>query len=358
MMQRRVFLELDGLRGVAALAVMTRHAPDDLFRDWLPGSYLAVDLFFALSGFVIAHAYADKLATGMSTARFTLIRLIRLYPLYLLGTVLGLLVLLPKLAEDGGIQLGPLAGAFGLNALFVPVPPELAIGRGETFPFNFPSWSLTFELVVNVLYATLLLWLTGWRLAFLLIVSFAGLCWAAIDHGSVDIGWTFDTLPGGFVRTVFSFYVGILIYSAKDRLPWLRAPFWVLAPLLLASFMVDPGPGIRAVAHIALVAILYPLMIIAAANVRETGGGGAIMRELGVASYAVYILHMPIIALVRGFFLKVLNLPYQDLGGWGTVVLGGAVLFAALIVDRFYDRPVRRLLTRVTGARRASGAIA
>ncbi|PCD01743.1 hypothetical protein COC42_16665 [Sphingomonas spermidinifaciens] len=354
MKKRRVFVELDGLRGVAALAVLTRHAPDGLFRDWLPGSYLAVDLFFALSGFVIAHAYADSLTVGMSTARFALLRVIRLYPLYLLGTALGLIVLLPKLAAEGGIQAGPLLAAFGLNALFVPVPPELAIGRGETFPFNFPSWSLTFELIVNIVYAALILWLTGWRLGLLLAASFAGLIWATADHGSLDMGWTFATLPGGFARTIFSFYVGTVIYVAKDRLPWLRAPFWVLAPLLLLSFMIDPGPGARAVTDLLLITTLYPLMIIAAANVRENAGGGAVMRELGVASYAIYILHMPIIALVRGIFLKGLNYPYQNLGGWGTIALAGGILLAASIVDRLYDRPVRRFLTRITNARRVT----
>jgi len=51
------FYMLDGLRGVAAVAVLMMHA-DPLFRPvWMRSAYLAVDLFFALSGFVLAHAY-------------------------------------------------------------------------------------------------------------------------------------------------------------------------------------------------------------------------------------------------------------------------------------------------------------
>ncbi|NJR13661.1 MAG: acyltransferase [Phyllobacteriaceae bacterium] len=74
-MKRQVFHVLDGMRGVAALAVVERHKPDFLFGTALPASYLAVDLFFMLSGFVIAHAYEQRLRDGLSVVRFTLLRL-------------------------------------------------------------------------------------------------------------------------------------------------------------------------------------------------------------------------------------------------------------------------------------------
>src|SRR5215510_8290030 len=86
------FLVLDGLRGVAAFAVILDHVSSTTLRAWLPGRYLAVDFFFVLSGFVLAHAYSARLACGMTAAGFMKIRLIRLYPLYLLGLALGLLV--------------------------------------------------------------------------------------------------------------------------------------------------------------------------------------------------------------------------------------------------------------------------
>ena len=69
---KRTFVTLDGLRGIAALAIVARHAPvlfnsvsiyvqSDIGKPTALGpffeSYLAVDFFFALSGFVLAHAY-------------------------------------------------------------------------------------------------------------------------------------------------------------------------------------------------------------------------------------------------------------------------------------------------------------
>ncbi|MEO6395122.1 MAG: acyltransferase family protein [Devosia sp.] len=84
------FLALDGLRGVAALIVVQRHGYFFLGGDMLPAGYLAVDFFFLLSGFVLAHAYDGRLRTTMSPLGFMRARLVRLYPLYLLGLVLCL----------------------------------------------------------------------------------------------------------------------------------------------------------------------------------------------------------------------------------------------------------------------------
>src|SRR5205085_12699808 len=95
---RRVFHTLDGLRGIAALAIVLRHCDGFFGADVLPGSYLAVDLFFVLSGFVIAFAYEDRLASGLSAWRFAWVRVVRLYPLYVLGIALGGLVAI----GDGG----------------------------------------------------------------------------------------------------------------------------------------------------------------------------------------------------------------------------------------------------------------
>src|ERR1700754_3601627 len=82
------FLVLDGLRGVAAFAVILDHVASTTLRSWFPGRYLAVDFFFVLSGFVLAHAYGARLgqqglakpgqAASLNPLGFLRIRLIRL----------------------------------------------------------------------------------------------------------------------------------------------------------------------------------------------------------------------------------------------------------------------------------------
>ena len=104
--EKRVFHTLDGLRGVAALFVAMRHT--NLFhRAGIHGGYLAVDLFFVLSGFVIAHAYERRLASGLSVGRFMAARYLRLWPVYVLGAALGLIAALMH-ALPGKDNLTPL----------------------------------------------------------------------------------------------------------------------------------------------------------------------------------------------------------------------------------------------------------
>src|SRR5882757_166487 len=84
------YLVLDGLRGVAAFAVILDHVPEAMVNGALPGRALSVDFFFVLSGFVLAHAYANRLETNLTPLNFMRLRLIRLYPLYLLGVMIAL----------------------------------------------------------------------------------------------------------------------------------------------------------------------------------------------------------------------------------------------------------------------------
>src|ERR1700710_1216115 len=84
---------LDGLRGVAALAVVTFHFMEMVFSDYshnfIGHGFLAVDFFFCLSGFVIGYAYDDRMPK-MKVREFFRARLIRLHPLVVLGSLLGL----------------------------------------------------------------------------------------------------------------------------------------------------------------------------------------------------------------------------------------------------------------------------
>jgi peptidoglycan/LPS O-acetylase OafA/YrhL len=88
---------LDGLRGIAAIAVMEFHfaiffLPQARLFDIFPGldrAYLAVDLFFLISGFVMAHVYGQRLALDLRGhwLKFGIARFARLYPLFAVTTL-------------------------------------------------------------------------------------------------------------------------------------------------------------------------------------------------------------------------------------------------------------------------------
>src|SRR6476659_3354798 len=87
------FAILDGLRGIAALAVVIFHFMEWVFSDYsknfIGHGFLAVDFFFCLSGFVIGYAYDNRMEKIGAIAFFKS-RLIRLHPLVILGSILGL----------------------------------------------------------------------------------------------------------------------------------------------------------------------------------------------------------------------------------------------------------------------------
>src|ERR1039458_7590499 len=115
------FVVLDGLRGVAAIAVVTLHVLDPFHFNYVPiHAPLAVDFFFVLSGFVIAHAYEARLTGGLSFSSFAQVRLIRLYPLIFVGLSLGFIVLSVKAVtahDEGFLFKGPAALIAGLLML-------------------------------------------------------------------------------------------------------------------------------------------------------------------------------------------------------------------------------------------------
>src|SRR5437763_8207696 len=122
---KKHFEILDGLRGVAALAVVIFHFMEWIYSDsnenFIGHGFLAVDFFFCLSGFVIGYAYDDRISK-MGVVEFLKSRFIRLHPLVIAGSVLGLLAFLfdpfgghPELYSTGKIIL-----AFVGSVLLIP----------------------------------------------------------------------------------------------------------------------------------------------------------------------------------------------------------------------------------------------
>jgi peptidoglycan/LPS O-acetylase OafA/YrhL len=133
---------LDGLRGVAAILVVLFHENYWFSQTGLvPKAYLAVDFFFCLSGFIIAYSYSEHLISGqLSFLKFSAIRLVRLYPLYLLGTVLGLLRLSVQIAigHPAAPSISNFSGLCGDRTTV----PTVDISKVRTLPGEFPGMVL------------------------------------------------------------------------------------------------------------------------------------------------------------------------------------------------------------------------
>ncbi len=338
------FPALDAMRGVAALMVVVLHASRMLAGQWVPGGYLAVDLFFALSGFVIAHAYDRRLADGLPGGRFLLMRALRFWPLYALGVALGLVHQLMLVATHNphAMPLASLSIAATLQLAFL--PGALAGGAGNLFPLNAPSWSLFLELMVNAAFGLCFAYLTRARLIAVAAAAVPFLILAAFHAGTLDLGATTATLSGGMARMLYAFAMGILIHRGGWHLPALPLP--ILLALVVAALAAPVPGGWRPVYDTAFALIGSPLLVAFGATSRPVAGETRAAEWLGLISYPVYAIHRPLIDLAtpiaEGLHLPVILRALALLGG---------LAVAAVLLDRLYDRPLRKTLARLTTRR-------
>ena len=229
---RRTYSTLDGMRGVAAVMVVGHHARD-IFGPFFAGGWLAVDLFFCLSGFVIAHAYGSKLNDG--TLRFTSfmwIRIVRLYPLFLLSIVFS--VALMMASAIGGNGTMDRATSIPPSIFFLPTP-----FAGTLYPLNLPAWSLFMELFINAVAASCWQWLTNRNLTIVVFLSGFLLIILMIKLGSVGGGGSWNDLHLGVVRVTFSFFAGVGIFRIRNFKIPIVSPA-ILVATLIVSLTLGP----------------------------------------------------------------------------------------------------------------------
>lgn len=331
--ERRRFQTLEGLRGVAALVIFASHSPDETIDALMPVRYLGVDFFFVLSGFVLAHAYDARLSDrSMSVLEFIVRRYIRLWPLYLLGTALGMLV---AVRDDWSIPKIAISAVCAV--MFLPVfSRRISPDPHAVFPLNSPAWSLFFELVANLIYALIAPALKRWVLTGMLVLGAALLVAAKLEHGELNGGVVIANFEMGFGRVLWSFFAGVAVYRLWR---WRRAPqvsplLCVVALLAMLAINLD----------LLWVFVGFPLLVYLAASAEPARWQEPLFANLGVVSYGLYAIHLPIIYLVHG----VIALDSV----WITLALGAVLSLIVIALDRWWDRPLRTFLeTRLAPGR-------
>ncbi|MFN4042243.1 MAG: acyltransferase family protein [Brevundimonas sp.] len=338
-MKGQTFTTMDGLRGVAALMVAAYHTPATY--GLMPGGYLAVDLFFALSGFVLAHSSLEKLSSLRAGVPFLVKRIVRLYPLYLVGLALGFLAYLYAAIIEGNLWPTALIVNLMLNGVFLPAPQHYALNSWSAFALNGPAWSLSFEMFVNIILALTAFLYTPRRLAMVLGLSSAALVAVAFFHGDLDVGSSISTFPLGAARVMFSFFVGIAIYRAWAAGKLERVIPWWLSISVLAVLIFLPVPaGYRVVSDPLIVMLAFPVLLASSTGITPL----PLLQFLGRISYGVYIVHVPVLALLLVASADFLGQDFASFGLMGTwTVLALVVALAALLNP--VDAAARRWLT-------------
>ena len=330
MLSHNRLITLDGMRGVAALMVVLFHH----HRELAPSGYFAVDFFFALSGFVVARTYDARLLTGLSAWEFKRIRIMRLYPLYLAGLLIGVIRYVALIVDSNPGRLPIFDAGVGLffGAFFLPSPLTEPLG-----PFNLPSWSLYFELFINIIYAVVLVRCNRLVLLVLLGLSGVALAYAGYGWGSLDVGVNWVTLMGAVARVTFGFTVGILI--SRSHKFEIRESFISLVPafLLVAVMFVQAAGHMRLVVDLVLVVLISPVLLWIGASYNPPALLTRVAEFLGLVSYPMYAIHYPLLIICGDFFRK-----SHISGVFWLIPFFVFLIFFAWMLGKYFDPFVRR----------------
>jgi peptidoglycan/LPS O-acetylase OafA/YrhL len=340
------FAALDGMRGIAALFVVAWHALEPLgMQGGIPHTRLAVDFFFLLSGFVVSHAYEARLLQSMSLKRFAIIRLIRLYPLILIGLTLGFMVFIIKIVaiEHRNFDIGAIIALIG-GLLMVPTHTIKNEGWGNIYPFNDPTWSLFFEIFINIFYAVILPKLSKRILNIILVLSGSLVFLQAYQMGLIKGGNDWDTFFFGFGRVTFPFFCGVYLSRWKNiALGW-TPPFFVIASLLAGAFVCPVGIIPVWIFESLLVIILFPALVVWGSRCKLPAKGTGICLFFGQISYPLYILHYPFMRLFS-FVARRFSESHLLMDTVICAEIACQISFA-FIAMKLFDEPVRKWLTQ------------
>lgn len=328
-------LSLQALRGAACLLVVGFHLAEwegqrGTGRAWLlplRAGYAGVDLFFALSGFVLAWGQHGRPGGARAAGRFLRRRLWRVLPVYWAVLAAAAVAYKQVLAEP--IAPPGQAGRWLHWLLLLP--------SGPTNLYVPTAWSLTFELAFYGLFAaSLLVPGRGW------VAGLLG--W----FGAMAAGAVLGPPADPFLRTLASpygleFLLGGLAATLARRHPT-RQGVWLAAAGAAAGLGAASFPGLAentvlraAVLGPAAGAVLYGLAAAERAG-RSVAPGWLVAA--GEASYAIYLAHWPA-GMIALFAARRLGTGPADCLLW-LLAVGGAMLGAGLVAHLLVERPLLR----------------
>ena len=379
---------LDGLRGVAAMIVVAFH----LFETYSPGTteqiinhgYLAVDFFFVLSGFVVGYAYDDRW-DKMTTWQFFKRRFVRLHPMVIMGTFIGLLLFYFGADWESFKSIGETPWyvallVFVFGCAMIPLSAGMDIrGWGEFNPLNGPTWTLTWEYIANVLYALIIRRFSKLLLGLFVALSAAFtiiLCFDIDVFGVLEArsyashtvigGWSLtpDQIQIGLTRLCYPFFCGMLLSrlfrTNSDGTSVLslqkfgvRGGFWWCAIIIVILLMMPRIGGgneanfwMNGLYEAICILVIFPLIVsVGAGSVVNGKTSTALCKFSGDISYPLYITHYPLIYMQMSWVGA-----HQDLPASTHVFVSVCIFIMAIGVAyaslKLYDLPVREWLKK------------
>jgi len=308
-MDKNKVLELESLRGIAALLVILFH-----YFAWNPfvntplitNSYLMVELFFLLSGFLIWSAYGGKINSTRDLLKFQFLRLGRLYPLHLLFLVLFLFRELLKLASTQhfgahDIRVMP----FGENSFQAFIEQifllQAVLPNGNAYTFNVPAWSISVEFFNYLIFGVIILFFKPFKVLIFTLITFTALILLA-KHQTFGFEW--------FLRCLAGFFGGCLLAIGIQNKAWKIPRYASLVVLIgLVAYLQFKTHKSADVIMYFISALLIGMLVLSPNGILNKIFRLKMFVWLGEVSYSVYMTHYFIIFLVSNYFKRFLHYP-------------------------------------------------
>lgn len=282
--------ELESIRGIAALLVVFFHLP-----KWNPvldfpiinNSYLMVELFFVLSGFVIFNAYNEKIRNWRDLLKFQFLRLARLYPIHIIFLFAFAFIEIAKYIAESKFGIsGPNSKAFQANNIYAFADNVFLIAGlypTQSSTFNGPSWSICVEFYTYLLFAAITLFAGRSRYIVFGGISCAALVVIGTGHTN-GYDHIFQCLAGFFLGCLTAVLIRKVRIEAPSYLSLLTLMSLLVFLQIKSSTNSDP--------------LIYPLSALLVASL-VLSKNGVVKRVLGLRclmllgniSYSLYMSH-------------------------------------------------------------------
>lgn len=344
---RQRFESLTGLRFLLAIWIAYFHVGHMYDHDgfgtipYLELGVARVDVFFVLSGFVLAHVYWAQRTRPFAFGDFMMARLARIYPLHVfaLGVIIAYLLLGMSIGKADHITNYSITGLLGNLALLQ------SFGLPDVVYWNFPAWAISAEFAGYLAFPLYILIADKMRGHAFLFLALCLLNVFLIDNVHrlfLDRPLSQSTMDWGALRGAVVMLVGVGARAAFDQfsVSSFRAGIYAIAGAACAL--------IAAISHLgtAFVALGGAIMIMSLARIdahaKPTFLSTKTLCKLGGWSYAIFILHVPIFIILKNG-LDVLGIPFV-VNGWTSLAFTLVVVAISYPAHHLIEEPSRKLI--------------
>ncbi|MEH8245905.1 acyltransferase [Aeromonas veronii] len=278
------FVVLDSFRGIAALMVAIFHLKTNGIitnLDFVKNSYLFVEFFFVLSGFVIGCSNLNKINNASDLKVFVIKRFARIYPLHLFMTLMFIPFALASM-----FLYTDISDRFSIYSLITNLTLTQALGLNSEPTWNLPSWSISVEFYTYIIFGILLITTQlKSRVSISLFISILSLI-ILFNYSDMGDGATF-----AIFRCCYSFFLGVIAFQLHDKVsikPWMEISIIAILVFYLSTY-ISPSE-----ARALLSPFLFFVVIVVFSH--ESGSISTVLKlkpfkMLGLLSFSIYLTH-------------------------------------------------------------------